>query len=230
MQERLFSVSLTWVRGSYFGEVAGDVVLVVLDLAEDVEEEDAHVLVQVLVVEEELREEGQVLAVDRVLVAVDLEDRHLVLLVAVDLVAGRVEERAVLRVPVQLDLEREEAQAEVADVEAVQVVVVDRVGAEVPGVSGVLAELQPEDGLEFGDFLMSLQLGVVHAEVGVVIGVDVGVILFEGRLLDALAGAANHAKGHPVVVALVEVLEVHVVGVGILISRFGGIIIYNKIR
>jgi hypothetical protein len=230
MQERLFSVSLTWVRGSYFGEVAGDVVLVVLDLAEHVEEEDAHVLVQVLVVEEELREEGQVLAVDRVLVAVDLEDRHLVLLVAVDLVAGRVEERAVLRVPVQLDLEREEAQAEVADVEAVQVVVVDRVGAEVPGVSGVLAELQPEDGLEFGDFLMSLQLGVVHAEVGVVIGVDVGVILFEGRLLDALAGAANPAKGHPVVVALVEVLEVHVVGVGILISRFGGIIIYNKIR
>jgi hypothetical protein len=39
-------------------------------------------------------------------------------------------------VPVQLDLEREEAEAEVADVEAVQVVVVDRVGAEVPGVSG----------------------------------------------------------------------------------------------
>ena len=45
MQERLFSVSLTWVRGCYFGEVACNVVLVVLDLAEDVEEEDAHVLV-----------------------------------------------------------------------------------------------------------------------------------------------------------------------------------------
>jgi hypothetical protein len=77
---------------------------------------------------------------------------------------------------------------------------------------------------------MSLQFGVVHAEVGVVIGVDVGVILFEGRLLDALSSPANPAKGHPVVVALVKVLEVHVVGVGILISRFGGIIIYNKIR
>jgi hypothetical protein len=95
MQERLFSVSLTWVRGSYFGEVASDGVLIVLDIAEHVEEEDSHVLVQVLVVEEELREEGQVLTVERVLVAVDLEDRHLVLLVAIDLVAGRVEERAV---------------------------------------------------------------------------------------------------------------------------------------
>ena len=230
MHERLFSVSLTWVRRYYFGEVACDVVLVILDFAENVEEEDAHVFMQVLVVEEELGEEGQILTVNGVFVAVDLEDCHLVFLVAVDLISGRVEEGAILRVAVELDLKGEEAEAEVADVEAVEVVVVDGVGAEVPGVSGVLAELEPEDGLVFGDFLMSLQFGVVHAEVGVVIGVDVGVILFEGRLLDALAGAANPAKGDPVVVALVEVLEVHVVGVGILISRFGGIIIYNKIR
>lgn len=108
--------------------------------------------------------------------------------------------------------------------------VVDGVGTEVPSVSCVLAQLQAEDSLEFGDFLMSLQFGVVHAEVGVVVGVYVRVILFEGRLLDALGGAPNPGKGDPVVVALVEVLEVHVVSVGILISRFGGIIIYNKIR
>lgn len=119
MQERLFSVSLTWVRGCYFGEVACNVVLVVLDLAEDVEEEDAHVLVQVLVVKEELREKGQILAVNGVLVAIDLEDRHLIFLIAVDLVSGRMEEWAVLGVSVELYLECEEAEAEVTDVEAV---------------------------------------------------------------------------------------------------------------
>jgi hypothetical protein len=182
------------------------------------------------VVKEELGKKGQILAVDRVLVAINLKDSYLVFLVAVDLVSRRVKEWAVLRMAVKLDLEGKEAEAEVTDVKAVQVVIIDGVRAEVPGISGMFTELEPEHSLEFGDFLMSLQFGVVHAEVGVVIGVDVGVILFEGRLLDALASTANPAKGHPVVVALVEVLEVHIVGVGILISRFGGIIIYNKIR
>ena len=132
MQERLFSVSLTWVREEYLGEVAGDVVLVVLYLAQHVEEEDAHVLVQVLVVQEQLRQEGQVLAVNRVLVAIYLEDRDGVLLVAVDFVAGRVEEGTGLGVAAEFYFESKEAEAEVADVEAVEVVVVDRVGAEVP--------------------------------------------------------------------------------------------------
>lgn len=37
----------------YLGEVAGNVVLVVLYFAEDVEEEDAHVFMQILMIEEE---------------------------------------------------------------------------------------------------------------------------------------------------------------------------------
>lgn len=63
---------------------------------------------------------------------------------------------------------------------------------------------------------------------GVVVGVDVGggvvgggvVVDFEGRPVDARGG-------HPVVVTLVEVLEVDVVAIGILISSSGRIIIYN---
>ena len=74
-------------------------------------------------------------------------------------------------------LEGEEAEAEVADVEAVEVVVVEGVGAEVPGVGGVLAELQPEHSFELGDFLVGQQFGVVHAEVRVVVGMHVRVVL-----------------------------------------------------
>ena len=51
--------------------------------------------------------------------------------------------------------------------------VVDRIGTEVPGVSGIFSELEAEDCLELGDFLMSKQFGVVHAEVGVIVRVHV---------------------------------------------------------
>jgi hypothetical protein len=192
------------------------VVLVVLDLAEHVEEEDAHVVVQVLVVQEQLREEGEVLAVDRVAVAVHLEHRHLALLVAVDLVAGGVVEGAALAVPLEFGLESEEAEAEVADVEAVQVVVVHRVGAEVPGVRNVPAQLNLVDCFEFGDFLVGLKFSVVHAAVGVVVGVDVAQRLLAVRIVDLLARAADAAERQPVVVALVQILEVDVVNEGFL--------------
>jgi hypothetical protein len=43
-----------------------------------------------------------------------------------------MKKRAALRVPLELHFQREEAEAEIADVEAIEVVVVDGVGAEVP--------------------------------------------------------------------------------------------------
>ena len=89
-------------------------------------------------VQEQLREEGEILTIDRVFAPVDLKNSHLVLLIAVDLIARRVVQRTPLAVPLQLHLQREEAQAEIADVEAVKVVVIDGVGTEVPGVGGVL--------------------------------------------------------------------------------------------
>ncbi len=63
---------------------------------------------------------------------------------------------------------------------------------------------------------------------GVVVGVHVGGGILQGGLLDLVVGGADAGEGHPVVVALVEVLKVDVVGVGVFILGFGGIIIYNN--
>lgn len=54
-----------------------------------------------------------------------------------------------------------------------------------------------------------------------------GVLILGGTVLDFDVGLADAVEGHPVVVTFVEVLEVHVVAVRILISGFGGVIIYN---
>lgn len=63
---------------------------------------------------------------------------------------------------------------------------------------------------------------------GIVIRVDMGVVfLVAGTVLDFEGGGLDARVGEPVIVAFVEVLEVHVVAVGVLISGFGGIIIYN---
>lgn len=65
-------------------------------------------------VQEQLGQEAQILAVDWVLGAVDLEHCDFILLVPVNLVARWVEQGATLAVPLQLLLQREEAQTELA--------------------------------------------------------------------------------------------------------------------
>lgn len=92
-------------------------------------------------VQEQLRQEGQVLAVNRILVPIDLKHRHIVFLVPVDLVPRGVVQQAGRTVPLQLHFQRVEAQAEVADVEAIQTVVVYWIGAEIPGIRNVFSEL-----------------------------------------------------------------------------------------
>ena len=176
-------------------------------------------------VEEQLAHEGQIFTVDGVLVAIYLEHRHIELLIAINFIAWRVEEGTFLSVSQEFLLKGEEVETEVADVEAIEVVVVDGVGTEVPRLGGVGAQLDAEDGLELGDFLMGEEFGVVHAVVGVVVGVHVAGVVFRGCLFDLEVGLADAGIGHPVVVALVEVLEVHVVGIAILILGSGGIII-----
>lgn len=55
----------------------------------------------------------------------------------------------------------------------------------------------------------------------------VGWIVFGVGVLDFEVGPPDACESHPVVVTLVEVLEVDVVAVGILISWLCGVIIYN---
>ena len=75
---------------------------------------------------------------------------------------------------------------------------------------------------------MGLQFGVVHAKVRVVVGMEARcVLLMRWVLFDFKGGGLDPRVRHPVIVALIEVLEVYVVAVGILISGLGGVIIYN---
>lgn len=183
---------------------------------------------QILVVEEKFRQKGQILTVDWIFIAVDLEDCNFRLFISVDLIARRVEEGTDLGVALEFAFEGEETEAEIAYIEAIEVVVVNRIRTEVPGISGIFTELEAEDSLELGNFLMREKFGVVHAEVRVVVGVHVASgILMAGVFVDFDGGGLDAGVGDPVIVALVEVFVVDVVAVGILISGLGSVIIYN---
>ena len=71
-------------------------ILVILDFAEHVKQEDAHIFVQVFVIEEELGQKRQILTVDRIFVAVNFKHSHIVFLIPVYLISRRMEKRAYL--------------------------------------------------------------------------------------------------------------------------------------
>ena len=92
--------------------------------------------------------------------------------------------------------------------------VVDGIRAEVPSISCVFSHLQAKYGLEFGDLLMCDEFGVVHTKVRVVVRMDMsGDFLMWGIVVDLEVGRLDARVGNPVIIALIEVLEVHVVAV-----------------
>lgn len=94
-------------------------ILIVLNLTQDIEQENAHILMQIFMIQEQLRQKSQVFTVDWVFIAVDFKNSHTVLLITIDLIPWRMEQRTGFAVPFELDLKREETQAEIADIEAV---------------------------------------------------------------------------------------------------------------
>ena len=120
-------------------KVPGQVVLIVLDFAEHVEEENLHVVSQILMVHKQLRQIPPILTVSRILGPIDLKDRHHILLIAVDLVPGRMHEGTLPVMSNQFSLSGVETEAVLADVEEVEVVVLRRVGTVVPGLHFVAA-------------------------------------------------------------------------------------------
>lgn len=189
-------------------------VFIVDDFTEDIEEENAHVFMKILVVEEELREKGQILAVNWIFIAIDLEHGQFLFLVPVDLITRRMSKGTNFRMAFEFYIQSEEAEAEITDVQTVKVVVVYGIWTEIPSVSSEFSHLEAKDSLELGDLLVSNEFGIVHAEVRVVIWVQMGGdLLVWGILVNLEGGGFDAGEWYPIVVALVEVLEVHVVAV-----------------
>lgn len=94
-------------------------ILVIFDLTEYIEQENAHILVKILMVQEKLRQECQIFTVYWIFIAINLENCYFAFFVPVDLITWRMEKRANLRVPFELNLECKETEAKIADVEAV---------------------------------------------------------------------------------------------------------------
>lgn len=85
-------------------------------------------------VEKQLAQQTQILAIHRILQPINLKHSHLLLLIPIHLVPWRMEQWALLRMSLQLLLQVEERQAELTNVEAVAIVIVDRIGGVVPGL------------------------------------------------------------------------------------------------
>lgn len=133
----------------------------------------------------------------------------------------------------QLLLEGEKTKTEFAQIEAIDIVVVDRVGTVIPCVRLELAQLNPVDCFEFCGLLVSPQRGWVHAIVLRVIILFllfmlIHSFLFEIFLDDFLVDFSNSLERHPLVVAPVERFIMDVVLVRGFIFFAGSIIIYNK--
>ena len=88
-------------------------------------------------IEKQLRKESEILAVYWILVAIYFKNCHFEFLIPVDLIAWGVVEGTDLRVTPQLNLQTKETKTKIANVEAIQVVIVDWVRTKVPCISGI---------------------------------------------------------------------------------------------
>ena len=70
-------------------------------------------------VQEKFRQESQILTINWVFVAVDFKNCHFVFLIPVYLIAWRMKKRAYFAMPLELALQCEETEAEIANVEAI---------------------------------------------------------------------------------------------------------------
>src|SRR5690348_4023720 len=68
-------VGLLWSSKVYLGEISYHVATAVVTLAQDVEQERFHIIVQCLVIQEQLGQQAEVLTVNLVLLSVHFEDR-----------------------------------------------------------------------------------------------------------------------------------------------------------
>lgn len=152
-----------------------------------------------------------------------------------------MEQWAFLAMPFQFILDGIEAQAELADEQALNVMVESWVRAIVPCATAEFAKLNAVDCLNLGHFLMGDESGSIHSFMLAVLGVLLLPSIFLGFLdlglliIDALVGLnhrweylSNARVGNPFVHATVDALVVHVVLVAALDLLLCGVVIYNK--
>ena len=91
-------------------------ILIVLNFAKHIEQENTHILMQVFMIQKQLRQKRQVFTIDRVFIAIDFKNSHTVLLISIDIIPRGMKERTALTMPFELDLQCEETEAEIADI------------------------------------------------------------------------------------------------------------------
>mmetsp|Transcript_31062 Transcript_31062/g.58474 ORF Transcript_31062/g.58474 Transcript_31062/m.58474 type:complete len:406 (-) Transcript_31062:198-1415(-) len=123
--------------------------------AQDVEQEEVHVVVQSLVIQEQLGQVAEVLTVHFFLLAVHFEERDVAL--PVYLVPRRMTQLALLEVSLQLLLAAHEAEAELAEIQLVARGHLRGERREVPRLHVKLANLDPVDVLHLGELLVLAQ-------------------------------------------------------------------------
>ncbi len=210
------------------GEIAQEMASEIVALYHAVVEKGIDVVVERLVVEEALAEQAEVAAPRLLAATVDLEEGDV--FVAVDLVAGRMRERALAAVTAEGDGRRKVGEAHLADVERVDVGVLERIGAKVPSFDLGLAHLDLVEVLDAGDFGDGLGHGARGAKLFDLLLLAKGI----ARLIGVERGgeAAVLVRGHVVPLLLVvatehfdgddgAVLVVLAVGVGVCVGIDG---------
>jgi len=103
----------------------------------------------------------------------------------------------------ELYLECEETEAKIANIETVEVMIVNGVRREVPSISSILSKLQSKNCFEFSVFLMYVKFCVVETKMWVVIWMDARGIVISFSFLYFHVGPANARERDPVIVTLV---------------------------
>lgn len=207
-------------------EVAHKMEAVIALLAEHVEKEGADGLVHTLAVQEHARNVAEVLAVNVLLQAIHLEERDSV--IAINLVTRWVPYCASLRVPRELTLVWEEAEAEVTNVEALAVVLVGQ-RRKVPHFHIALTQLDLLDVLDQCALLEHLPYSL-FVELGRFIWISQvrlicqSLLLFDFVLVFELADQSlvhlDAVVRNPLVERMVLADEMHVVLVAAAVADF----------
>lgn len=116
-------------------------------------------------------------------------------------------------------------EAKVTDIQAFQVMIINRIGTEIPSISYKLSKLDPINRFEFSDLLMDLKLTIAHPLVRIIVGMELFSWLFWCNIIYFLFCWSYFTIRNPIIVSFVKIFEMDIVNKRILILLFGNIIV-----